>query len=533
MDPFSHDQLCSAPTPATRRFGVSKLTVGSSFLPSGAPAWLVAARVPSISGSLRSVTMETVARSLVPARLDRLPWSGFHTRFVVALGVAWVLDGMEITIASAVGSVLQDRRTLGLSAVEVGFTATVYLVGEVAGALVFGRLSDRFGRRRLFVLTLGLYLVANGITALSPNLAFFLVFRFLAGAGIGGEYSAIHSAIDELIPSRYRGRVDLAVSGTYWLGAMIGTASTYVLLNPEVLPVDVGWRLGLLIGPLVGVAIWVLRRHLPESPRWLLMHGRREEAERTTAGIEEAVERSGRPLPPVDEDRALEFRPHGAPSYREIARVLLREYPRRTVLGVTLMISQSFLYNAIFFTYVLVLNTFYGVSPHDASKYLFAFALGNLAGPLVLGPLFDTLGRRVMISSTYIVSGLLLAVTGWLFEQGMLNATTQTLLWSVIFFVASAAASAGYLTVSELFPLEIRALAIALFFSVAQGFGALGPTIFGALIGDRAHPHPTRLFYGYLFASAMMVFAGLVALVLAVNAERRSLEDLTPPLSIT
>jgi MFS family permease len=533
VDPFSHDQLCSAPTPATRRFGVSKLPAGSSFLPSGAPAWLVTARVPSISGSLRSVTMETVARSLVPARLDRLPWSGFHTRFVVALGVAWVLDGMEITIASAVGSVLQDRRTLGLSAVEVGFTATVYLVGEVVGALVFGRLSDRFGRRRLFVLTLGLYLVANGITALSPNLAFFLVFRFLAGAGIGGEYSAIHSAIDELIPSRYRGRVDLAVSGTYWLGAMIGTASTYVLLNPEVLPVDVGWRLGLLIGPLVGVAIWVLRRHLPESPRWLLMHGRREEAERTTAGIEEAVERSGRPLPPVDEDRALEFRPHGAPSYREIARVLLREYPRRTVLGVTLMISQSFLYNAIFFTYVLVLNTFYGVSPHDASKYLFAFALGNLAGPLVLGPLFDTLGRRVMISSTYIVSGLLLAVTGWLFEQGMLNATTQTLLWSVIFFVASAAASAGYLTVSELFPLEIRALAIALFFSVAQGFGALGPTIFGALIGDRAHPHPTRLFYGYLFASAMMVFAGLVALVLAVNAERRSLEDLTPPLSIT
>jgi MFS family permease len=475
--------------------------------------------------------METVVRSLVPARLDRLPWSRFHTRLVAALGVAWVLDGMEITIASAIGSVLTDRRTLGLTAVEVGLTATVYLIGEVTGALVFGRLSDRFGRRRLFIVTLGLYLVANGITAFSPNLPFLLFFRFFAGAGIGGEYSAIHSAIDELIPSRYRGRIDLAVSGTYWLGAMIGTASTYVLLDPAIFPVDVGWRLGLLIGPLLGAAIWVLRRHLPESPRWLLMHGRHEEAERAAGGIEEAVERSGHVLPPVDAARALELRPHGAPSYRVIARVLLREYPRRTILGMTLMISQSFLYNAIFFTYVLVLSTFYGVAPHDASKYLFAFALGNLAGPLLLGHLFDTLGRRAMISSTYIVSGVLLGVTGWLFRQGLLTATTQTLLWSVIFFIASAAASAGYLTVSELFPLEIRALAIALFFSVAQGFGALGPTVFGALIGDRAHPHPDRLFYGYLFASALMVLAGLVALALAVDAERRSLEDLAPPLS--
>ncbi|RCG33271.1 MFS transporter [Sphaerisporangium album] len=475
--------------------------------------------------------MSRVVRSLVPARLDRLPWSGFHTRLVVALGVAWVLDGMEITIAGAVGSVLQDRRTLGLSSVEVGLTATVYLIGEVAGALVFGRLSDRFGRRRLFILTLGLYLVANGITAFSPNLAFLLFFRFFAGAGIGGEYAAIHSAIDELVPARYRGRVDLAVSGTYWLGAMIGTASTYVLLNPDILPVNVGWRIGLLIGPALGAGIWVLRRHLPESPRWLLMHGRHEEAERTAREVEAAVAEGGHPLPPVDEGRALEIRPHGAPSYREIARVLLRDYPGRTVLGATLMISQSFLYNAIFFTYVLVLGAYYGVSPHDASKYLFTFALGNLAGPLVLGRLFDTLGRRVMISSTYIVSGVLLAITGWLFKQAALDATTQTLLWSVIFFVASAAASSGYLTVSELFPLEIRALVIALFFSVAQAFGALGPTIFGALIGERGHTDPSRLFYGYLFAAAMMIAAGLVALVLAVDAERRSLEDVTRPLS--
>ncbi|MET8142779.1 MFS transporter [Sphaerisporangium sp. NPDC005288] len=476
--------------------------------------------------------MSDVVRTLVPARLDRLPWSRFHTRLVVALGVAWVLDGMEITIASAIGSVLQDKHTLGLSAVQVGFTATVYLIGQVAGALVFGRLSDRFGRRKLFILTLALYLAANGITAFSPNLAFLLVFRFFAGAGIGGEYAAIHSAIDELIPSRYRGRVDLAVSGTYWLGAIIGTASTYILLNPDLLPLNLGWRLGLLIGPVLGAAIWVLRRHLPESPRWLLMHGRHEEAEQAAESVEKAVAAGGHRLPPVDESKALELRPHGSPSYREIMRVVLREYPSRTFLGVTMMVSQSFLYNAIFFTYVLVLNTFYGVSPNDASKYLLVFAVGNLAGPFILGPLFDTVGRRPMISSTYIVSGVLLAITGWLFKQGALTATTQTILWSVIFFVASAAASSGYLTVSELFPLEIRALAIALFFSVAQGFGALGPTVFGALIGDQAHPDPTRLFYGYLFASALMIGAGLVAWFFAVKAERRSLEDLAPSLSM-
>ncbi|GII85007.1 MFS transporter [Sphaerisporangium siamense] len=475
--------------------------------------------------------MESV-RTLVPARLDRLPWSGFHTRLVLALGVAWVLDGMEITIASAIGSVLQERQTLGLTAVEVGFTATVYLIGQVAGALVFGRLSDRFGRRKLFIITLALYLAANGITAFSPNLAFLLFFRFFAGAGIGGEYAAIHSAIDELIPSRYRGRVDLAVSGTYWLGAIIGTASTYILLNPDLLPIDLGWRLGLLIGPVLGAMIWVLRRHLPESPRWLLMHGRHEEAEQAAEAVERAVAASGRPVPPVDESKAMELRPHGSPTYREILKVVFREYPTRTILGLTMMISQSFLYNAIFFTYVIVLGTFYGISASDASKFMLAFAVGNLAGPFILGPLFDTVGRRVMITSTYVTSGVLLAITGWMFKEGMLTATTQTILWSVIFFIASAAASSGYLTVSELFPLEIRALAIALFFSVAQAFGALGPTIFGALIGDQDNPDPTRLFYGYLFASALMVAGGLVAWFFAVNAERRSLEELAPSLSM-
>jgi MFS family permease len=415
--------------------------------------------------------------------------------------------------------------------VEVGLTATVYLAGEVAGALFFGRMSDRFGRRKLFLVTLSLYLIANGITAFSPNLAFLMVFRFLAGAGIGGEYAAIHSAIDELIPARYRGRVDLAVSGTYWLGAIAGTAGTYVLLDPDVLPVDLGWRLALLIGPAAGLVIWWLRRHLPESPRWLLMHGHAAEAERVTAEVEAAVASGGRVLPPVDESRSVELRPHGAPSYRRVARVVLRDYPRRAVLGATLMISQSFLYNSIFFTYVLVLDTFYGVAPHDASIYLLLFAAGNLAGPILLGPLFDIVGRRPMIAGTYLAAGTVLGVTSWLFRQEMLTATTQTLLWSAMFFFASAAASAGYLTVSELFPLEIRALVIALFFSVAQAFGALSPVVFGWLIGDS--PDPGRLFYGYLGAAVLMLVAGVVALVFGVKAERRSLEDLTPSLSMT
>jgi MFS family permease len=470
-------------------------------------------------------------RTLIPARIDRLPWSRFHTRMVVALGVAWVLDGMEIAIAGAVGNVLRERETLGLTSVQVGFAASVYLIGEVVGALVFGRLSDRFGRRKLFIITLGLYLVANGITAFSFSYWWLLLFRFFAGMGIGGEYAAIHSAIDELIPARYRGRIDLAVSGTYWLGAMIGTASTYVLLNPDLLPVNLGWRLGLLLGPLIGLAIWGLRRHLPESPRWLVMHGKEREGELAVREIEEHVRESGKELPPVDESRAISIRPHGTVRYRDVLRVIFKDYPKRSILGATLMISQSFLYNAISFTYVLVLSQFYGVTASEASLYLFAFAVGNLLGPFVLGPLFDIVGRKPMISSTYIVSGLLLAGTGWLFKEGMLTATTQTLLWSVIFFIASAAASSGYLTVSELFPMEIRALAIAVFFAIAQTFGALGPTIFGALIGDQRNPDPTRLFYGYLVAAAMMVVAGIVAILLGVKAERVSLEDITPPLS--
>jgi MFS family permease len=470
-------------------------------------------------------------RSLVPARIDRLPWSRFHSRMIAALGVAWVLDGLEIQIASIVGPALQRADTLHLSSGEVGFSATVYLLGEVFGALIFGRLSDKLGRRKLFIVTLGLYLAANGLTALSFNYPIFLLFRFVAGMGIGGEYAAIHSAIDELIPARFRGRVDLAVSGTYWFGAILGSLGEYVLLNPRLLPPDLGWRLGFFIGPVIGLGIWGLRRTLPESPRWQLMHGRAEEAERTVARIEREVASSGVRLPKVDESKYIEVRAHESVSFAQVARTLFREYPKRSVLGATLMISQSFLYNAIFFTYGLVLKHFYGVSDHDVAKYFFAFAAGNLLGPLLIGRLFDTIGRRQMIASTYVLSGALLAFSGYLFKIGVLTAVTQTVLWSVIFFIASAAASSGYLTVSEIFPMELRAQAIALFFAIAQVFGSLGPTIFGSLIGDQAHPDRGRLFIAYLIAAGVMIVAGVVAAFWGVRAERTALEDVAPPLS--
>jgi len=442
-----------------------------------------------------------------------------------------VLDGLEITIASLVGPVLQSEHTLHLSSVEVGTSASVYLVGEVAGALFFGYLSDRLGRRRLFIATLGLYLIANGLTAFAFTYAIFVFFRFFAGAGIGGEYAAINSAIDELIPANYRGHTDLAINGTYWLGALIGALGEYVLLNPRLLPIDLGWRIGLFVGPLIGVLIWRLRGALPESPRWLLMHGYAEEAERTVTEIERQVEASGHELAPVDDRKALEVRALRPLGYVTLGKVLLGAYPSRSALSLSLMISQSFLYNAIFFTYGLVLTHFYDVPGPAVPKFFFAFAAGNLLGPLTIGRLFDTIGRKPMIAGTYAASGLLLAVSGYLFAVGALNAVTQTVLWSVIFFIASAAASSAYLTCSEIFPLEIRAQAIAFFFAIAQICGAAGPWIFGHLIGDQQRPDPTRLFYGYLFAAVVMVYAAVLEALIGVKAERASLEDIAQPLS--
>ncbi|BBZ77460.1 MFS transporter [Mycolicibacterium anyangense] len=471
-------------------------------------------------------------RSLIPARIDRLPWSSFHTRMVMALGVAWILDGLEITIASAVADTLSQPETLALSSAAVGFLATVYLAGEVVGALFFGRLSDKLGRRNLFMVTLGVYLLGSALTALTLGngagwLVFLYVTRFIAGMGIGGEYAAINSAIDELIPARYRGRVDIAVNGTYWAGAILGTLGTFVFLKS--MDLSIGWRLAFLIGPVLGVVILVVRRHLPESPRWQVMNGQEAAAEESISYIEREVKATGATLPSVDESKAIELKPTEKVGYLALTRVLFREYPSRSILGASLMISQSFLYNAIFFTYTLVLGKFYGVSSESAPLYLIAFAVGNLAGPLTIGHLFDTIGRRKMIAGTYVLSGLLLALSAVAFNAGLLTALTQTIAWCVIFYVASAGASSAYLTVSEIFPLEVRAKAIAVFFAIAQCFGALGPVIYGALIGDGSQP--VRLFLGYLLGAAVMVAGGLVALFLAVDAEGKSLEDIATPLA--
>ncbi|RLU92267.1 MFS transporter [Streptomyces griseocarneus] len=461
-----------------------------------------------------------------------MPWSPFHTRMVAALGIAWILDGLEITVAGAVAAVLTRKDTLGLSSAEAGLTATVYLVGQVAGALFFGRLADRLGRRRLFLLTFGVYLFGSGLTALTLGqgtgwYAFLCFTRFLAGTGIGGEYSAINSAIQEMVPARHRGRVDLLVNGTYWAGAILGTVAELWLLSA--FPDHVAWRVGFLLGPLLGLAVFLIRRQLPESPRWLAMHGRRQEAEEAIARIEHEVERTGRVLAPVDESRAILLKESPEAGYATLLRLLFRRYPGRSVLGSTLLVTQSFLYNAIFFTYTLVLTKYYGVHENRAPLYLLAFAAGNLLGPIVLGPLFDTVGRRRMISGTYLFSGCALAVTAAFFQAGLLTAVSQTTAWCVIFFFASAGASAGYLTVGEIFPLEVRGQAIAVFFALAQCVGAGGPYLYGRLIGDGSDR--TTLFLGYLLGATVMVAGGLTELFLGVDAEGRSLEEIATPLS--
>jgi MFS family permease len=471
-------------------------------------------------------------RSLIPARIDRLPWSRFHTRLVVALGVAWVLDGLEITIASNVGPSLTLPGTLHMSASAVADIATWYLIGEVIGALFFGQLSDKLGRRNLFMITLGVYLVGSGLTALTPAGGYWFIFlyatRVIAGMGIGGEYAAINSAIDEMIPAKYRGRTDLAVNGTYWAGAFLGTIVTLFVLNH--VATGWGWRVAFLAGPVLALVIIFVRRHLPESPRWQIMHGRQKEAEASISEIEHDVGRTKGELPPVDQSKELEIRPTEQIGYLALLKTLFQHYPSRAIYGGTLMITQSFLYNAIFFTYGLVLQFFFHVSPGNTPYYFMAFCAGNLLGPLTIGRLFDTIGRRKMIAGTYLVSGILLIITAQLFKAGALNAVTQTLCWSVIFFFASAGASAGYLTVSEIFPLEVRAKAIAVFFAIAQCFGSLGSHLYGHLIGEGKDPN--SLYWGYLLGAGAMILGGVVAAFLAVDAEGKSLEDIAKPLGV-
>jgi len=461
----------------------------------------------------------------VPARLDRLRWGRFHTLVVVALGITWILDGLEVTVTGSIAGALKSSPVLHLTDEQVGLAASCYLIGAVSGAFGFGWLTDKLGRKKLFNITLGLYLTATALTAFSPNFWTFVLFRALTGAGIGGEYAAINSAIQELIPARYRGHTDLVINGSFWIGAALGALGAVVLLDSHWLPTELGWRLAFGLGAVLGLAILLLRRYVPESPRWLMLHGRVDEAERIMGEIEArlGVTLPDEPLP------KLRLRPREL-RLPDVARTLFRDYPQRTLVTLVLMACQAFFYNAIFFTYALVLSRFYGIADDRMGWFLLPFAAGNFLGPLLLGRWFDTIGRRPMIAITYAMSGLLLALTAWLFGQGVLTAQTQTLAWSVVFFFASAAASSAYLTASESFPLELRALAIALFYALGTAIGGvIGPWLFGVLIGSGQR---IAIVWGYLGGAALMLIAALVVWLWGVAAERRALEDIAAPLSL-
>jgi MFS family permease len=449
---------------------------------------------------------------------------------VIGLGTVWILDGLEVTIVGAVGATLTNPASgLHLSAADIGYAGSIYIAGACSGALFFGYLTDRLGRKKLFMITLAVYLAATALTALSFSSWWFFIFRFLTGAGIGGEYAAINSAIDELIPARVRGRVDLIINGSYWVGTAAGAAATLVLLNPKVLPIDLGWRFCFGLGVVLALAILLVRRNVPESPRWLFIHGREKEADDLVTDIEEQV-RSSEGLQELDEaEEEITVRQRHSIGFITIAKTLLGRYPRRSVLCFSLFIGQAFLYNAIFFTYAIALTTFYHVAAGSVGLYLLPFAAGNFLGPLLLGRFFDTLGRKRMISGTYILSGGLLAITAWLFDQGTLTATTQTVAWVIIFFFASAGASAAYLTVSEIFPMETRAMAIAFFYAIGTAAGGIsGPLLFGVLIASKK---PGELAVGYLIGAVLMILAGMVEIWLGVDAEQKPLEEIATPLT--
>jgi MFS family permease len=471
---------------------------------------------------------DRVIETSIPARLDSLLWSGFHTRVVLALGITWILDGLEVTLAGALSGALKESPRLHFTNLDVGFSNSAYLAGAVLGALGFGWLTDRIGRKKLFFITLALYLTATAATALSWSVASYALFRFLTGAGIGGEYTAINSTIQELVPARYRGWTDLLINGSFWIGAAMGATSAIVLLDPHLIGPDLGWRLAYLTGAGLGLVVFVMRMWIPESPRWLMIHGQPEQAHAIVDDIERSV------LGEVQDPRQhawpkikLQMRDHTP--LREVAHTLFSLYRQRALVGLALMTAQAFFYNAIFFTFALVLTDFFGIASNQVGWYILPFAAGNFLGPLLLGRLFDTLGRRAMITFTYGISGVLLVISGYLFSIGALSAQTQTIAWMVIFFFASPAASSAYLTVSETFPLEVRALAIALFYAVGTGIGGVaGPALFGALVDTGSR---NSVFAGYLLGSGLMIGAAVIAWRYCIAAERQPLESVARPLA--
>jgi MFS family permease len=468
-----------------------------------------------------------VITTSIPARLDRLPWSSWHSLVVVALGITWLLDGLEGNLAGSLAGILKRPDTLGLTDADLGLSGSIYLFGCVLGALIFGYATDRLGRKKLFSVTLVLYLTATAATAFSWNFASFTLFRALTGAGIGGEYAAINSAVDELIPGRVRGHVDLLINATFWIGAALGSGASLVLLDTTIFSPVSSWRYAFGIGAVVGLGVLFMRHHVPESPRWLMVHGRAHEAEAIIDDIEKKAAKDPKMLPAVTETIRIDFQTHTP--WRTIWRVMVHDHRRRSILGFTLMVTQAFFYNAVLFTFGLVLLRYYGVAATRLGLYLVPLALGNFLGPLLMGRLFDTVGRKPMIAGTYVVSGVLLALTSWLFRQGALTAFTQTLSWSAIFFVASSAASSAYLTVSEIFPLEIRAVAISLFYACGTITGGVGgPALFGYLVGTGSRD---LLFRGYLAGALAMVIGGVTEAMLGVRAEGKPLEEIAAPLT--
>ncbi len=473
-----------------------------------------------------------VIETRIPARLDRLPWSRFHWLVVIGLGTVWILDGLEVTIVGSIGARLtKPDAGLGLTASTIGTAAAIYVAGACVGALLFGQLTDRFGRKRLFTVTLGVYIAATVATGFSFAPWFFFLFRFITGMGIGGEYAAINSAIDELIPARVRGRVDLIINGSYWLGAALGGVGAIVLLNTAIFPVNVGWRLAFGIGAILGLAMLLVRRNVPESPRWQFIHGHEEEAEATVDQIEASIrEQTGAELEEPDPDASITVRQRETVPFREIARVAFGKYPRRAILGLALFVGQAFLYNAITFDLGTILNTFFKVAASAVPYFVLLFAAGNLLGPLTLGRLFDTVGRRPMISFTYLASAGAAVVLGILLLGGGLDKWSFIAIVGVTFFLASAGASAAYLTVSEIFPMETRALAIAFFYAVGTGIGGItGPLLFGNLINSG---RISEVATGFFIGAVVMAIGGGAELLFGVRAEQKSLEDIAEPLSV-
>jgi MFS family permease len=474
--------------------------------------------------------MEGPVESDIPARMDRLPWSKWHWMVVIGLGITWILDGLEVTIVGLIAPVITKGGGggLDLGTGQIGFANSMYLAGAATGALILGYATDRLGRKKLFMFSLLWYLTWTLATAASWNFESFVFFRFMTGIGIGGEYAAINSAIDELIPARRRGWTDLAINGSWWVGTAIGSAASLYLLNAKYVDPTYGWRICFALGAILAFSVLFVRKNLPESPRYLMTHGRFEEADEVVRQIEAEVSKQKGDLPEPSDFR-LEIDPRRDIGIVGIVRSILFTYPKRSFVGLMLMGSQAFFYNAIFFTYALVLTTFFKISAGDVAYFIFPFAIGNVLGPIALGHFFDTIGRRPMIFGTYLASAIGLVVTGLMFEQGMLTATTMTICWSITFFFASAGASAAYLTVSEIFPIESRALAIAVFYAIGTGAGGFAaPWLFGILIGsgDRG-----EVFIGYLVGAGLMALGGITELIWGVEAARRSLEDIAHPLS--